>query len=301
MDGAGRRFDASARLFGADGVGSLAAAHVVVVGVGGVGSWAAEGLVRSGVGRVTMIDLDHVAESNINRQVHALESTVGAAKVDVMARRLRDIAPGARIDAVEEFVTVDNVAALVPADADVVIDAIDKVPSKAAMVALCVARGQAVVVCGGAGGRRDPLRLRRTDLTLATADAMLSTLRLRLRRRHGFPLAPGGSKKAPPFGVQAIWSDEPSAGGAPGATIDTKGANAPLACAGYGSLVAVTASMGFAAAQAAIEHVLAGPRAGIAAAGACASDGVACKAPSARVAVRTAYGGVPAAQRGAGA
>ncbi len=263
-----RRFDASARLFGPAGVSRLAAAHVVVVGVGGVGSWAAEALARSGVGRITMIDLDQIAESNINRQVHALESTVGASKVDVMSRRLLDIAPRARIDAVEDFITVDNVGALVPADADAVIDAIDKVPSKAALVALCVARGQPVIVCGGAGGRRDPLRLRRTDLTLATADSMLSTLRLRLRRKHGFPLAPGGSRKAPVFGVQAIWSDEPSAGGAPGSALDTKGANAPLACAGYGSLVAVTGAMGLAAAQAAIEQVLArvGP------ANACAHD-----------------------------
>lgn len=255
--GGERRFDAAARLFGTDGVASLSAAHVVVVGIGGVGSWAAEALVRSGIGRLTMIDLDQIAESNINRQLHALESTVGAAKVEVMARRLADIAPRARIDAIEDFITVDNVAALVPADADAVIDAIDKVPSKAALVALCVARAQPLIVCGGAGGRRDPLRLRRTDLTLTTGDAMLASVRLKLRRAHGFPLAPGGSKKAPAFGVLAIWSDESAAGSAAGGTLDTKGANAPLACAGYGSLVAVTGSMGLAAAQAAIEQLLA--------------------------------------------
>ena len=251
-----RRFDASARLFGPDAVVRLARAHAVVVGVGGVGSWAAEALVRSGVGRLTMIDLDQIAESNINRQVHALESTIGAAKVEVMASRLADIAPQARIDAIEEFISVDNVGALVTPHADVVIDAIDKVPSKAALVSLCVSRGQTVIVCGGAGGRRDPLQLRRTDLTLATADAMLASLRLKLRREHGFPLAPGGSRKAPAFGVLAIWSAEPAAGTGAGSMIDTSGANAPLACAGYGSVVGVTATMGMVAAQAAIESIL---------------------------------------------
>lgn len=252
-----RRFAASARLLGADGLARLARAHVVVVGLGGVGSWAAEGLARTGCLRLTLIDLDQVGESNVNRQVHALESTIGAAKVDVMAARIAQISPQARVAAIDAFVTPANVADLVPPDADVVIDATDQVAAKAALVAHCVARQLTVVVCGSAGGRRDPLRLRRADLAEATGDALLAALRSRLRREHGFPAAPGGARRPPPMGVTVVHStetaDEPGTGFA---GVDTAGAGAPLACAGYGSLVAVTATMGFAAAQIAIAAIV---------------------------------------------
>jgi tRNA A37 threonylcarbamoyladenosine dehydratase len=227
----------------------LAAAHIAVVGVGGVGSWAAEALARSGCGRITLIDLDHVAESNINRQVHALESTLGASKVAVMAARIADIAPQATVHELDEFVTAENAAAVVPADADAVIDACDQVRAKAAIVALCRARAAPVVVCGAAGGRRDPLALRWDDLGSVTGDRLLAALRARLRRDHGFT----GSW----FGIEAIHGIAPlgtsvlAPGGRPA------GHGAPLACAGYGSLVTVTAAMGLAAAQRTIDTVIA--------------------------------------------
>src|SRR5690606_17947009 len=135
------------------------AAHVVVVGVGGVGSWAAEALARSAVGRITLVDMDHVAESNINRQVHALDTTLGRSKIVVMAERIAEISPGCRVDCIDDFVDPGNVAALLPPDADVVIDAIDAPAAKAALVAACVQRAQALIVCGAAGGRIDPLHL----------------------------------------------------------------------------------------------------------------------------------------------
>lgn len=248
-----RRFGGVARVYGEAGLARLSAAHVVVVGIGGVGSWSAEALARSGVGRLTLIDLDHVAESNINRQVQALGTTVGASKVAVMAARIADIAPGCTVDLVDDFVTPDNLDALLP-EADAIVDAIDQPRAKAALIAWCRRRKQALVVCGAAGGRTDPLRLRREDLALTRGDALLSGVRARLRREHGFPREAGRR-----FGVVAVFSDEappPSAAAceAPAAN----GGGAPLGCAGYGSLVSVTATMGLAAAQWAMDRIARG-------------------------------------------
>jgi tRNA A37 threonylcarbamoyladenosine dehydratase len=249
---ASRRFGGVARSYGAAGAARIAAAHAVVVGVGGVGSWAAEALARCGIGRLTLIDLDHVAESNVNRQVHALGSTLGASKVDVMAARIADISPGTSVDRVDDFVTVDNVASIVPASADVVIDAIDAPRAKAALIALCRARGVPVVVCGAAGGRLDPLALRRSDVAEAQGDALLASVRARLRRDHAFPRERGAR-----FGVDAIWSPAPPGGAQPEAPGE---AGMPLACAGYGSVVMVTAAMGFAAAADAVGALFSPPR-----------------------------------------
>ncbi len=246
-----RRFGGVARLFGAGGLARLRAAHVVVIGIGGVGSWSAEALARSGVGRLTLIDLDHVAESNVNRQVLALESTLGAAKVAVMAARIADIAPDCRVECVDDFVTPDNVADLVPGGPAVVLDAIDQAPAKAALIAHCVARQQPIIVCGAAGGRIDPLALRREDLAHARGDALLASVRARLRRRYGFARGGGGA-----FGVIAIHSSELPGGQEPATREDgTLEPGAALACAGYGSIVTVTATMGFAAAALAIERL----------------------------------------------
>ena len=237
----------------------LAATHVVVVGIGGVGSWAAEGLARSGCTRLTLIDLDHIAESNINRQVHALESTLGAAKVDVMARRIVDIAPDARIGVVDDFIDPDNAGHLVPADAAVIVDACDQVRAKAALAALARDRGAAIVTCGAAGGRRDPLALRWHDLGDVTDDRLLASLRARLRRDHGFQGHHFGidAIHAPPTRVQV----DPGPGLGSGLGTEAgrdHGGGAPLACAGYGSLVTVTATMGLAAAQRVIDRIAAG-------------------------------------------
>lgn len=241
-----RRFGGMVRLFGEAGCSGLAAAHVCVVGIGGVGSWSAEALARSGVGRLTLIDLDHVAESNINRQVHALGSTLGAAKIEVMRDRIADISPDCSVALIDDFITADNAAALIPADAWL-IDAIDQPRAKAAMIALARARRQSVVVCGAAGARTDPLALSREDLALTRGDALLASVRARLRRDHGFPREAGRR-----FGVVAICSREaPASRGARGGE-----AGAPLACAGYGSAVTVTATMGLAAAAWVIDAIV---------------------------------------------
>lgn len=244
----GRRFASTARVLGDAAMVRLAATHIVVVGIGGVGSWAAEGLARSGCTWLTLIDLDQVAESNINRQVHALESTLGAAKVEVMARRIVDIAPEARVGVVDDFVDADNAGRLVPADAALIVDACDQVRAKAALAALARDRGLAIFTCGAAGGRRDPLALRWDDLGEVTEDRLLASLRARLRRDHGF--------QGRHFGIEAIHAP-PSRVGA----VDRGGggaAGAPLACAGYGSLVSVTATMGLATAQRVIDRIATG-------------------------------------------
>lgn len=248
-----RRFGGVARLYGAAALDALAHAHVCVVGVGGVGSWAAEALARSGVGRITLVDADHVAESNVNRQVHALDSTLGAAKIEVMRRRIADIAPRCDVRPVDEFVTEANVADIVPAGS-LVIDAIDAPRAKAALVAWSAHCRQPIVVCGAAGGRTDPLRLRRADLALTRGDALLASVRARLRRDHGFERRAGVR-----FGVTAIFSDEPALAMRPAAP--DAGGGFALSCAGYGSIVTVTAAMGLGAASWALAELVAGSRA----------------------------------------
>ncbi len=239
---ASRRFGGIDRLYGHGSLARLAAAHVCVIGIGGVGSWAAEALARSGVGRLTLIDLDHVAESNVNRQVHALEGTLGQAKVLAMGERIAAINPSCTLVCVEEFVTADNVATLLPA-CDAVLDCIDDVKAKAALIAHCRRGRRAVVTTGGAGGRTDPTRIRVEDLSRTTQDALASKLRARLRKDYGFTRDP--KKK---FGVPCVFSDEQIRRPATMACdVDEKGLHG-LNCAGYGSSVAVTAGFGLAAA-----------------------------------------------------
>lgn len=237
-----RRFGGIARLYGAGSLERLAQAHVCVIGIGGVGSWAAEALARSGLGRLTLIDLDHVAESNINRQVHALESTLGMAKVAAMAARIAGINPECRVDCIEEFITLENVAALLPS-CDVVLDCIDQVRPKAALIAHCKRNGLPVITTGGAGGRCDPTRIRIDDLSRTTQDALAARLRAKLRKEYGFPRDP--KRK---FGVPCVFSDEPiRRPQGPACDVDEKGLHG-LSCAGYGSSVAVTAVFGLAVA-----------------------------------------------------
>ena len=248
-----RRFTGIERLYGAGALARARAAHVAVVGIGGVGSWAAEALARSGLGRLTLIDLDHIAESNLNRQVHALESTLGTAKVQAMRDRIRDIQPDCRVDCIEEFVTADNVAALLP-PCDTVIDAIDNVRAKAAMIAHCRRHGIRIVTTGGAGGRTDPTLIQVADLARTTQDALASKVRARLRKEHGFPRDP--KKK---FGIECVFSPEQLHRGAE--ICDSPGdpgfdPAAGLACAGYGSSVAVTAGFGLAAAARVLAGIL---------------------------------------------
>jgi tRNA A37 threonylcarbamoyladenosine dehydratase len=251
-----RRFGGIERLYGTGALSRAAAAHIVVVGIGGVGSWAAEALARSGVGRLTLIDLDHVAESNINRQVQALESTLGAAKVVAMSERIAAINPACVVSVVEEFIDERNLATLIP-PCDAVIDAIDHVRAKAALIAHCRRAGIRVVTTGGAGGRTDPTRVEVIDLSRTTQDALASKVRAQLRKDYGFSRDP--KKK---FGVECVYSPEQSRrpAGANSCAVDGQDDAIELAaglnCAGYGSSVMVTASFGFAAAARVLAGIL---------------------------------------------
>jgi tRNA threonylcarbamoyladenosine dehydratase len=255
-----RRFGGLERLYGAHTSIALQHAHVAVVGIGGVGSWAAEALARSGVGALTLIDLDHVAESNINRQVHALTETLGQSKIAAMAQRIQSIHPDCRLTLVDDFLTPDNVQQLLPAGLSVVLDCTDQVPAKIAMVLQSRARQQALIVCGGAGGKTNSLALQVGDLAQATHDALLARVRNILRRDHHFARASNAAGKAlkrvPKMGVRVLWVDQPTRlpevwqQQAEGQTLQG------LSCAGYGSTVTVTAAMGFAAAAQAVNTIL---------------------------------------------
>jgi tRNA A37 threonylcarbamoyladenosine dehydratase len=257
------RFGGMARLYGRTGLERLRAAHVLVVGVGGVGSWTVEALARSGVGTITMVDLDEICVSNVNRQLPALDGTIGRAKVEVLAERIRAINPACRIFPRQEFFTEDSAERLLgPTDprVDFVVDAIDAVANKCRLIALCRARRLPVIVCGGAGGRRDPTQVRRADLALATHDRLLSEVRKRLRQEHGFP--PAGKK----FGVDCICSAEipvfPQKDGSvcPAADAPAEpGESRRLNCDwGFGSATHVTGTFGFAAAAAVINALVEG-------------------------------------------
>ncbi len=229
-----RRFGGIARLYGEAGLARLRSAHVAVVGIGGVGSWVAEALARSGVGTLTLIDLDVVAESNLNRQAHATLANLGRNKVDAMKERIHAFASDCDVRTIDDFVTPENVSTLIPLEANLVIDAIDNVRAKAALIADCKAAKKAVIVCGGAGGKLDPTRIRAADLSQTLQDPLLSKVRATLRKAYAFPR---GDKK---FGVTAIYSEENPAQ----APVD---GGAGLACAGYGSAMHMTAAIGLAA------------------------------------------------------
>jgi tRNA A37 threonylcarbamoyladenosine dehydratase len=212
---------------------------VAVVGIGGVGSWAAEALARSGVARLTLIDLDHVAESNINRQIHAVESTLGQAKVLAMRERIAQINPDCIVQGIEEFVEPGNWPALLPAGVNAVIDACDQVKAKTAMAAWAMKGKTPFITVGAAGGKRQAHLVDIEDLSRTTHDPLLAQLRYRLRKAHS--AARDGKK----MGVTCVFSREAVQG--PDASCAVAG-DGSLNCSGYGSLVSVTATFGLCAA-----------------------------------------------------
>jgi len=257
-----RRFGGLERLYGPRAVAALAQAHVAVAGIGGVGSWCAEALARSGVGGLTLIDMDHVAESNVNRQLHALTDTLGQSKVNAMAARVHGINPACRLRLADDFVTPGNVAELLAPGLTLLVDCTDQAQAKIAMILETRRRGLPIVVCGGAGGKTNVLALRAGDLSQALNDALLAKLRNTLRRRHGFAKASDQAgkprRRVPRMGVRTLWFDQPAI--LPAQWRGGEAGEAPqgLSCAGYGSAVTVTASMGMAAAGEAIHWLLNG-------------------------------------------
>ena len=233
-----RRFGGLERLYGVGGAQRIRDAHVVVVGVGGVGSWTAEALARSGVGQLTLVDLDHVAESNINRQIHAVSTTVGQAKVLAMRDRIALINPGCVVHCIEDFVEPENWPELLGGvKVSAVVDACDQVRAKTAMAAWALANKQLFISVGAAGGKRQAHKVDIDDLSATTHDPLLAQLRYRLRKHHR--AARDGKK----IGVSCVFSREFVAPPDVSCALES-GGDGSLNCHGYGSVVAVTATFG---------------------------------------------------------
>ncbi|MEE4231469.1 tRNA cyclic N6-threonylcarbamoyladenosine(37) synthase TcdA [Pseudomonas viridiflava] len=254
------RFAGIARLYGIEGLERLRAAHVAVVGIGGVGSWAAEALARSGVGEISLFDMDDVCVSNTNRQLHALDSTVGRPKVEVMAERIRSINPDCVVHAVADFVTRDTMAECITPELDFVIDCIDSVNAKAALISWCKRRKIQMVTTGGAGGQIDPTLIQIADLNRTFNDPLASKVRSTLRRDYGFSRTPNRH-----YSVPCVFSTEQLRYPKPDGSICLEkkfvGEWVKLDCAGgFGAVMMVTASFGMIAATRAVDKLVAGTR-----------------------------------------
>ncbi len=251
-----KRFGGIARVYGDAGLKALHGAHVCVIGIGGVGSWLAEALARSAVGELSLIDMDVVSESNINRQLVATADQIGRDKIAVMQSRIQQINPQCVVNAVDDFVSRDNLDQLISQKFSYVIDCIDDFRTKAALIAHCKKRSIKILTVGGAGGQVDPSKLKLADLANTQHDVLLARTRKLLRQDYGFPK---NVKRS--FGIKTVYSQEqinyPDGSGGlspqrpkPG-TLD--GSLNGLNCAGgLGSITHVTASFAMLAAS----HVL---------------------------------------------
>ncbi len=249
------RFAGLCRLYGERAFALLPQLHFAVIGIGGVGSWAVEALARSAVGRLTLVDYDTIEAGNVNRQIHALTETLGRKKTSVMAERVAQINPAAEVSVIDDYLNMDNLEAILGRGYDYVIDAIDSIKFKAALIHHCRRNRIPVITTGGAGGLTDPARVQVADLSRTHHDPLASKVRARLRDRYGFTRNPRRS-----FGVECVFSSQqplyptPDGGvshhkpGIHGVSLDCR--------FGYGTAVAVTATFGFTAAGRALEKCL---------------------------------------------
>ncbi|OUS26843.1 hypothetical protein A9Q99_16640 [Gammaproteobacteria bacterium 45_16_T64] len=250
------RFGGIARLYGANATAVFKQAHVCVIGIGGVGTWVAEGFARSGFGEITLIDMDDICVTNINRQIHALQSTVGQSKIEVMAARIADINPECKVNIIEDFVTRDTVAEHLTNRFNYVVDAIDGVSSKAAIVAHCKRNKIKVITIGGAGGQIDPTKVTTGDVNKTFNDPLMRKLRATLRRHYGF-----SRNAARVYGVSCVYSTEqlryPQADGSICQQKIFADGDTKLDCeGGFGAAAMVTATFGFVAVSKVIEKML---------------------------------------------
>jgi len=241
-----RRFGGIARLYGEAALDRFASSQICIIGIGGVGSWVAEALARSAVGALILIDLDHIAESNVNRQIHALEGQFGRAKTEAMQERIEAINPGCRVTSYDEFAGTENLGRLIHPDYDYVIDCIDAYKTKAAIIAHCRRGKIRVITAGGAGGQIDPLKITLADLSRTQQDPLLAKTRKLLRREYGFPT---NLKRR--FNVPCVYSSEqsryPSVDGTTCLDKNSGIVNTGLNCGGFGSSMTVTATFGLVA------------------------------------------------------
>ena len=249
------RFGGIARLYGQRGFEIIRDSHFCVVGIGGVGSWAAESLARSGIGEITLIDHDDIAESNINRQIHSLSHTIDHSKVETMAERIRQINPDCKVNVIDDFITETNCAKHLSHNYDYVIDAIDSIKFKCAIIYYCKRNKIPIITTGGAGGLTDPTKIDVTDLAKTWNDPLAATVRSQLRCQYGYSR---NTKRN--FGIKCVYSTEQQRypddnGRVEYAKPGVKGVS--LDCAmGFGTATQVTATFGFVATAKAIEALL---------------------------------------------
>ncbi|WP_416304901.1 tRNA cyclic N6-threonylcarbamoyladenosine(37) synthase TcdA [Neptunicella sp. SCSIO 80796] len=251
-----QRFGGTQRLYGTRPTEVLRHAHVAIAGIGGVGSWVAEALARTAIGQITLIDLDDICVTNTNRQIHALTTTVGEAKVEAMAKRIKQINPDCQVNIIEDFVVSDNVSSLFNTRMDYVVDATDSVKAKAAMIAHCKRHKIPVITIGGAGGQTDPTQVAIADLSKTIHDPLAAKLRSILRKEYHFSSNP--KRK---FGISCVYSTEqlvyPQQDGSVCQTKNLADGSVKLDCNnGFGASVAVTATFGFVAAARVIDKII---------------------------------------------
>ena len=250
-----QRFAGIGRLYGADALPRLVESHVMVVGIGGVGSWAAEALARSGIGRISLVDLDDICVTNINRQLHAVTSSVGQMKTEAIAQRILDINPECQVVCHETFLTNNNLSDLLDDRPTYVLDCIDSVKNKAALIAYCKRQKIRIITTGAAGGQIDPTQIQIADLNKTVNDPLARKVRSILRRDYGF-----SRNVSRNYSVPCVFSLEqlkyPQADGSVCQTKQFDGESTRLDCnSGFGSVTMVTASFGFTAAARIVERI----------------------------------------------
>ena len=250
------RFGGIIRLYGRDGAEIINQSHICVIGIGGVGSWVAEALARNGVGQITLIDLDDICTTNINRQIHALSSTVGESKVEIMAQRINEINPECTVNCIEDFVTSENLRELITNEFNYVVDAIDSVKVKTEIIAHCKRNKLPIITIGGAGGQTDPTQIQITDLSQTYQDPLLAKVRNQLRRDFNFSR---NTKRK--FSIDAVFSTQqlvyPTDDGAVCHAKQSGDGSMRLDCnAGFGAATHVTATFGFFAVSRLLEKLI---------------------------------------------
>ena len=249
VDNLEQRFGGIGRLYTPEGLAKLRQSHICVIGIGGVGSWAVEALARSGIGKITMIDMDDICVTNINRQIHALTSTVATLKTEAMKTRIAEINPECQVEIIDDFISPDNLADYLNRGYDYVIDAIDSVKTKAALIAYCKRNKIRLITTGGAGGQTDPSQIQIADLSKTIQDPLASKVRSLLRKEYHFSQNP--KRK---FGVDCVFSTQPLIFPKMGEGCEI---SATMNCAnGFGAVTIVTATFAFFAVGRVIDKLL---------------------------------------------
>lgn len=249
IDNYEQRFGGIGRLYTAEGLAKLRQAHICVIGIGGVGSWAVEALARSGIGKITMIDMDDICVTNINRQIHAMSGTIAQLKTEAMQERIAKINPECEVEIIDDFLTPENIPYYLNRGYDYVIDAIDSVRVKAALIAYCKRNKIKIITTGGAGGQTDPTQIQIADLSKTIQDPLASKVRSLLRKEYHFSQNP--KRK---FGIDCVFSTQPLIFPKMGENCEI---SATMNCAnGFGAVTMITATFGFFAVSRVIDKLL---------------------------------------------